>query len=138
VVDAACLSHDLGHPPFGHNGERALNDWAADIGGFEGNAQSLRILTRLEPKAANESRSVGLNLTRATLDATCKYPWTLDAPSRDAGGRAKFGVYPEDEEIYRWMRADAPDRARCIEAQVMDLADDIAYSVHDFEDAVVN
>ncbi|RCK61691.1 deoxyguanosinetriphosphate triphosphohydrolase [Microbacterium sorbitolivorans] len=138
VVDAACLSHDLGHPPFGHNGERALNEWASDIGGFEGNAQSLRILTRLEAKTMQGDRSLGLNLTRATLDATCKYPWTVSDPVADPGGRLKFGVYPEDEEIYRWMREGAPDRVRCIEAEVMDLSDDIAYSVHDFEDAVMN
>ncbi|MBP2435635.1 deoxyguanosinetriphosphate triphosphohydrolase [Microbacterium amylolyticum] len=138
VVDAACLSHDLGHPPFGHNGETALNRWAEDIGGFEGNAQSLRILTRLEAKVMHSDRSVGLNLTRATLDATCKYPWTVSDPVPDPGGRLKFGVYPEDEEIYRWMRADAPPRIRCVEAEIMDLSDDIAYSVHDFEDAVVN
>ncbi|MGO1265974.1 deoxyguanosinetriphosphate triphosphohydrolase [Microbacterium gubbeenense] len=138
VVDAACLSHDLGHPPFGHNGERALNEWASGIGGFEGNAQSLRILTRLEAKTMQGSRSLGLNLTRATLDATCKYPWTVADPVADPGGRLKFGVYPEDEEIYRWMRDGSPDRVRCIEAEVMDLSDDIAYSVHDFEDAVMN
>lgn len=139
VVDTACLSHDLGHPPFGHNGERALNEWAADIGGFEGNAQSLRILTRLEAKVIDhEGHSVGLNLTRATLDATCKYPWTVDSPMPDPGGRLKFGVYPEDEEVFRWMREGAPGRLRCIEAEIMDLSDDIGYSVHDFEDAVVN
>ncbi len=139
VVDTACLSHDLGHPPFGHNGERALNDWAEDIGGFEGNAQSLRILARLEPKVLDDAgRSVGLNLTRASLDATCKYPWTAAHAVPDPGGRQKFGVYPEDEEIFRWMREGAPGRVRCIEAEVMDLSDDIAYSVHDFEDAVLN
>ena len=139
VVDAACLSHDLGHPPFGHNGERALNDWAADIGGFEGNAQTLRILTRLEPKVFDaDGRSFGLNLTRASLDATCKYPWTADHPLPDPGGRLKFGVYPDDEDLFHWMRGGAPGRVRCIEAEVMDLSDDIAYSVHDFEDAIVN
>jgi dGTPase len=139
VVDTACLSHDLGHPPFGHNGERALNDWADDIGGFEGNAQSLRILTRLEPKTLDaEGRSCGLNLTRASLDATCKYPWTAEHPLPDAGGRLKFGVYPDDEPVFRWLREGAPGRVRCIEAEAMDLSDDIAYSVHDFEDAVVN
>jgi dGTPase len=139
VVDTACLSHDLGHPPFGHNGERALNDWAEDIGGFEGNAQTLRILTRLEPKVHGEDGAAyGLNLTRASLDATCKYPWTVDAPVPDPGGRLKFGVYPDDEAVFRWMRDGAPGRVRCIEAEVMDLSDDIAYSVHDFEDAVVN
>ncbi len=139
IVDTACLSHDLGHPPFGHNGERALNDWAEDIGGFEGNAQSLRILTRLEPKVSDaRGLSHGLNLTRASLDATCKYPWTHEHPLPDASGRMKFGVYPEEEAVFRWMRQDAPDRVRCIEAEVMDLSDDIAYSVHDFEDAVTN
>ena len=139
VVDTACLSHDLGHPPFGHNGERALNEWAEPIGGFEGNAQSLRILSRLEAKAIDDDgRSVGLNLTRASLDATCKYPWTVDSPVPDPGGRLKFGVYPEDEEVFRWMRDGIPGRRRCIEAEIMDLSDDIAYSVHDFEDAIVN
>ncbi|WDG19686.1 deoxyguanosinetriphosphate triphosphohydrolase [Microbacterium sp. Clip185] len=139
VVDTACLSHDLGHPPFGHNGERALNDWAEDIGGFEGNAQTLRILTRLESKVISpDGRSYGLNLTRASLDATCKYPWTIDSPVPDPGGRLKFGVYPDDEPVFRWMRQGAPGRVRCIEAEVMDLSDDIAYSVHDFEDAVIN
>ena len=139
VVDTACLSHDLGHPPFGHNGERALNEWAEHIGGFEGNAQSLRILTRLEAKVLDaDDRSVGLNLTRASLDATCKYPWTVDSPVPDPGGRLKFGVYPEDEAVFRWMREGAPGRLRCIEAEIMDLSDDIGYSVHDFEDAIVN
>ena len=139
VVDTACLSHDLGHPPFGHNGERALNEWAEHIGGFEGNAQSLRILTRLEAKVLDgNDHSVGLNLTRASLDATCKYPWTVDSPVPDPGGRLKFGVYPEDEAVFRWMREGAPGRLRCIEAEIMDLSDDIAYSVHDFEDAIVN
>ena len=139
VVDTACLSHDLGHPPFGHNGERALNEWAEHIGGFEGNAQSLRILTRLEAKVLDDrDHSVGLNLTRASLDATCKYPWTVDSPVPDPGGRLKFGVYPEDEAVFRWMREGAPGRLRCIEAEIMDLSDDIGYSVHDFEDAIVN
>ncbi|MGC0271737.1 deoxyguanosinetriphosphate triphosphohydrolase [Pseudactinotalea sp. Z1739] len=141
VVDAACLSHDLGHPPFGHNGENALHEVAADIGGFEGNAQTLRLLTRLEPKTfTREGRAVGLNLTRASLDASTKYPWFAgEGPADESGGPTrKFGAYADDAEVFAWMRGDSPPGRRCIEAQVMDLADDISYSVHDVEDAVVN
>jgi dGTPase len=165
LVDAACLAHDIGHSPFGHNGETALNDLAAAAGGFEGNAQSLRLLTRLEPKVPG----AGLNLTRATLDATLKYPWFSAVPggrppqtppqghrpgasSASPGGRppapppggddppepprgpGKFGVYADDAEVFGWIRQDAPSGRPCLEAQVMDWADDIAYSVHDLED----
>ncbi len=139
VVDTACLAHDLGHPPFGHNGERALNAWSADIGGFEGNAQTLRLLTRIEPKVFGpDGRTYGLNLTRASLDASCKYPWPESASVDDPSGRAKFGFYADDVDAFHWLRDGAPDRRLCIEAQVMDLSDDIAYSVHDFEDAIVS
>ncbi|EAR25398.1 deoxyguanosinetriphosphate triphosphohydrolase-like protein [marine actinobacterium PHSC20C1] len=138
VVDTACLSHDLGHPPFGHNGERALNEWAADIGGFEGNAQTLRLLTRIEPKVFGpDGVTYGLNLTRASLDASTKYPWPSAQGIPDPSGRSKYGFFDDDTPAFEWLRAGAPDRQRCIEAQVMDLSDDIAYSVHDFEDAIV-
>jgi dGTPase len=126
LVDAACLAHDLGHPPFGHNGESALADYAAACGGFEGNAQSLRLLTRLEAKVPG----AGLNLTRATLDATLKYPW----PARP--GEVKFGVYSGDAEVFGWIRDGAPAETLCLEAQVMDWSDDVAYSVHDLEDGL--
>lgn len=131
LLETACLSHDLGHPPFGHNGEEALAEVAIDCGGFEGNAQSFRLLTRIEAKTVDSNgKSVGLNLTRASLDAATKYPWSNQVNPR------KFGVYGDDVEIFNWMRQGAPQDRKCIEAQIMDWSDDCAYSVHDLEDAI--
>ncbi|NWN87680.1 MAG: deoxyguanosinetriphosphate triphosphohydrolase [Micrococcaceae bacterium] len=141
VVDAACLSHDLGHPPFGHNGEKALDEAAAEIGGFEGNAQTLRLLSRIEPKKMTEDGvPAGLNLTRATLDAATKYPWLKkDAPlRRDGTPTPKFGVYDDDEAVFVWFRQGIDTQRLSMEAQVMDLADDVSYCVHDVEDGIVS
>ncbi len=154
LVEAACLAHDLGHPPFGHAGEQALMRAADAIaleilaptgnpspeqalqarakGGFEGNAQTFRILVRLS--ARQPETSLGLDLTRATLDATVKYPWQRGTEGKEA---KKWNFYPNDLDSGLWVRqgADAgPGARKSFEAQIMDWSDDVAYACHDVED----
>ena len=133
LMEGACLAHDIGHPPFGHNGEEALNQIAESCGGFEGNAQSIRLLIRLEAKTVlPDGKSIGLNLTRASLDAATKYPWSRVVNAR------KFGVYEDDLEIFNWYRSGVESGKTSMEAQIMDWSDDVAYSVHDLEDSLVS
>jgi dGTPase len=132
VVEAACLAHDLGHPPFGHVGEKVLDELLTekeDPDGFEGNAQSFRIITKLSVRFAQAN---GLDLTRATLAACLKYPWMRDR--RDKKKEKKWSVYRSEEEEFLFAWEQQPGDLRTAEAHLMDWADDIAYSVHDLED----
>ncbi len=132
VVEAAALSHDLGHPPFGHTAEEELDKCAVKYGlkdGFEGNAQSFRILTKL---AIHRIDYYGLNLTRATLNAVLKYPW-LRSSDRNSRKWRKYSVYYLDREAFHFVKKPG-DETQTIEASIMDYADDITYSVHDLED----
>ncbi len=136
VVETAGLAHDLGHPPFGHDGEEVINELVEKLpGGFEGNAQSFRIVTRLTAHADNnpdQGVDSGLNLTRATLNAILKYPWTKgDAPRNN---RKKWGIYNSDKDRFEWVSYKQFRGRRVIEAELMDWADDVTYAVHDLED----
>jgi dGTPase len=149
VTEAAALAHDIGHPPFGHIGERVLDRYAIKRlklrDGFEGNAQTFRILTRLEPKSLSR---VGLDLTRATRAAVLKYPWlradqNIQHGTEQAGDPLhelkwkKFGAFDADRESFEDARTIVPNRedeAQSLEAAVMDVADDITYAIHDLED----
>jgi dGTPase len=129
VVESACLAHDLGHPPFGHIAEEALNRAAAKYGGFEGNAQSFRILSRLAFRSADYR---GLDLTRATLAAVLKYPWFK---GQNPEKPEKFGAFESERRDFEFARELYPNsQAQTIEAALMDWADDITYSIHDLED----
>lgn len=169
LIEAACLAHDLGHPPFGHRGEEALNHcvwtrWPGRDNGFEGNGQTLRLLTSDTLEAHGERH--GLNLTRATLQAVLKYPrpyHDLVNPARypDAAACPPFKpwappkcIHNEEAPMLEWLLAPFPvvDRERflriekregkhartihkTLEASIVELADDIAYGTHDVEDA---
>ena len=132
VVESAALAHDLGHPPFGHTAEEQLDECAVNAGltdGFEGNAQSFRILTRL---AIHRIDYYGLNLTRATLRAVLKYPW-LRSPNPKSKRYRKYSIYSLDRQALEFTKPEDDD-TQSIEASIMDFADDITYSVHDLED----
>ncbi len=141
ACEAAALAHDLGHPPFGHIAEKHLDalvrdehegDVRGDPDGFEGNAQTFRVVVRL---AQRRDEFDGLNLTRATLDAILKYPWLRASPD-DLPRYAKYGAYRSESDVLEWVRQrhDAGDESRCANADIMNWADDVAYAVHDVED----
>ncbi|NNC88040.1 MAG: dNTP triphosphohydrolase [Akkermansiaceae bacterium] len=144
LVEAVCLSHDLGHPPFGHAGERSLNHFMIPYGGFEGNAQTLRLLTE---RIFSQKRT-GMDPSRAFLDGVLKYK-SLWSEVRTAGGSPPENhfVYDAQERYVDWVLAgndfpaelppgDGRDGFKSVECQVMDWADDTAYSLNDLADSV--
>lgn len=166
LIEALGLSHDIGHPAFGHGGEIALNYMMRNHGGFEGNGQTFRILTRLEPYTENH----GMDLTRRTLLGVLKYPVLHSAVSGQYTGtesanfrqlkardwRPAKAIFDIDSSCFEWVLAPLSDsdrqlfsqslpgsdahkksRYKSLDCSIMELADDIAYSVHDLEDAIV-
>lgn len=145
VVEAAALAHDLGHPPFGHAAELELNKLVQNAGlrdGFEGNAQSFRILTRLAASDAitlnnpgtddeYEESISGLNWTRQCLDSVLKYPW---GRGEDPAHPGKWGFYESEREIFSWVRKGSSALRRSLGAEIIDWADDITYAIHDLLD----
>ncbi len=138
LVEAACLAHDLGNPPIGHRGESMLNNLMDPFGGFEGNAQSLRILTKTLRGDHRGTDAGGMHATRACLDAILKYKVV---GKQNTPQQAKF-LYEDQHPIRTWVhgnpaieeRAQAGERIRSLECNIMDLADDIAYTTSDLYD----
>lgn len=167
LIESLCFAHDIGHPPFGHGGETALNYMMRNNGGFEGNAQSFRIVTLLEPY----TRNVGMNLTRRTLLGIIKYPAFLEETALKTQKQDTYshhialhdfkpskGLYRDDKALFDWVLAplsnddrqlfctvvsnpdlNLPNKTlyKSMDCSIMELADDIAYAVHDLEDAIV-
>jgi dGTPase len=166
LIEALCLAHDIGHPPFGHGGEVALNYMMRNHGGFEGNGQTFRILTCLEPF----SEHYGMNLTRRSLLGILKYPQTITKlqhaePTQEPASFRQLkaadwhpakGLYQDDEDTLAWVLAPLSNTDRqlfqqttsfekghsktkykSLDCSIMELADDIAYGIHDLEDAIV-
>jgi dGTPase len=156
LIEAIALAHDLGHPPFGHGGEIALNWCMRDHGGFEGNGQTLRLLSRLEA----HSGEFGLDLARRTLLGVLKYPVPASAFPRPSGSAPPMQAslwrppkchFAEEADIVDWILAPLPEPARdrlretrpggpdgrALDTSLLEIADDIAYGVHDLEDAIV-
>lgn len=139
VVSTASLAHDLGHPPFGHAAESVLHHRLSNWGGFEGNAQSFRIVTKL---SVHSEGLRGLDLTRGSLCAILKYP-QMAPPSpqplwTDRWQGSKWGVYPSEYDVFTKARQDLQPNRRSAEALLMDWADDVAYATHDIDDYVRN
>jgi dGTPase len=149
LVEFAALAHDLGHPPFGHNGEAALDECMKGCGGFEGNAQTLRLLSCIEKKRTANWPPVefengadlrrGLNLTYRSLAAVLKYDEEI--LFRQSADPLMKGYYPEEKELVKHIKKAVSGDAnlkdfKTVECQIMDIADDIAYSTYDLEDAM--
>jgi dGTPase len=144
VAEAAALAHDIGHPPFGHAGEMVLDELTRQRGcveGFEGNAQSFRIITKIAFRKIDPDDPPGLDLSRATLRATLKYPWMrkLDADALPIAGEkasVKWSAYETERDDFDFAMALQPPApgTRSLEAEIMDWADDVTYAVHDLED----
>jgi dGTPase len=136
-AETAGLAHDLGHPPFGHIAEDELNRLVREAGlrdGFEGNAQSFRIVNRLavsDARTADPLPIPGLNLTRQSLNGILKYPW---AHGENPDYPNKWGYYDSERDVFEWVRGGSPAFERSSIAEIMDWADDITFAVHDLID----
>ncbi|WP_242459205.1 deoxyguanosinetriphosphate triphosphohydrolase family protein [Rhodococcoides fascians] len=138
ACELAGLAHDIGHAPFGHAAEKFLDKWLLELDengdGFEGNAQTTRVLSKLDPHII--LGKYGLNLTAVSMAAVQKYPWSRD--HSQALRSNKFSVYADDITNLKFARSavgqTVPDSAPSLEASIMDIADDITYAIHDLQD----